>query len=165
MVLRPDPLPHWLLLLLFKLIAAKAKAAQWARMQGSGPASLPWNREWRPHRRNKSLPLMKRFLRQSGMTGLRVKVAGELCSSRHTAPSTKWIQHLARKWARVCRGVCAAQGSQGLAGPGLPRQLEGSRHRAPKCGLCVTRRNYTGQFKYSLYFSLPLRFSLYFHKQ
>lgn len=41
----------------------------------------------------------------------------------------------------------------------LPTPRQGHlRQGAPKCGLHVPRKNYKGQFKYSLYFSPPLGF-------
>lgn len=111
---------------------------------------------------------MKHFPRQSGMAGLRVSagrsaVLVQAQSIVLNVPST-WR---GSKQGPGCTCVCVAQGSQGPARPGQDSRPSqgGLRHGAPKRGLRVTRRNYTGQFKYSLCSSLPLRFSLYFQKQ
>lgn len=110
----------------------------------------------------------KHFLRQSGPTGLRENAGRSVCVSTRSSlvlnvPST-W------RGSKQGSGLCSCLRSPGRPGPGLvktPSSLARgcSRHRAPKCGLRVTKKNYKGQFKYSLYFSLPLRFFLYFQKQ
>lgn len=123
--------------------------------------TIPALEEQRPASR------MKPFPRQSGTAGLR----GDAGRSAVLVQAQSTVLNVPSTWRGSKQGpgcpcVCVAQGSQGLAPSGLATPSGGGLHHgAPKCGLRVTRRNYTGQFKYSLCFSLPLRFSFYFQKQ
>lgn len=110
---------------------------------------------------------MKRFPRQSGMTAERNPGRSACAGARPFL-----VLNVPSPW----RGNKQGSGLyMRLHGPGWPRPglvkaprlpVRGPiRHRAPKCGLCVTRKNYKGQFKYSLHFSLPFRISFYFQKQ